>query len=86
MALQLGALRDALIEAGASHATADRASEEVATYNTRLAGMETRLAVLTWMAGAVIGLTLLVLGNVIALWAKLRDISGQLTQIGHSLH
>ena len=86
MAMQLGALRDALLEAGASNATADRASEEVATYDTRLANIETRLAVLTWMAGAGVGLTLLVLGNVIALWAKLSDISGQLTQIGRSLH
>ena len=86
MAMQLGALRDALIEAGASHSKADQASEEVAIYDTRLAGVETKLAVLTWMAGAMIGLTLLVLGNVIALWSKLGDISGQLTQIGRSLH
>jgi hypothetical protein len=31
MALQLGALREALIEAGASPAKADKASEELAT-------------------------------------------------------
>ena len=81
MAMQLGALRDALIEAGASHPTADKASEEVASYDTRLASIETRVAVLTWMTGAGVGLTLLVLGNVIALWAKLSEISGQLAQI-----
>ena len=33
MAIQLGALRDALVEAGASPATAGRASEELASYN-----------------------------------------------------
>ena len=34
MAIQLGALRDALVEAGASPATAARASEELANYNS----------------------------------------------------
>jgi hypothetical protein len=34
MAIQLGALRDALVEAGASPATAGRASEELANYNS----------------------------------------------------
>ncbi len=70
MAMQLGALRDAPIEAGASSTTADKAAEEVATYDARLAGIETRLPVLTWMADSVLGVTLLVPGNVIALWAK----------------
>lgn len=51
MALQLGALRDALLEAGASPAKADKAAEELAGYESRLSGIEARLAVLTWMVG-----------------------------------
>ena len=49
-----------LVEAGVSEKAA---ATEVATYETRLAGVETRLSVLTWMVGANLGLTLLVLGK-----------------------
>ena len=51
MALQLGALRDALVEAGASPAKADKAAEELASYENRLANIEAHLTVLTWMTG-----------------------------------
>jgi hypothetical protein len=58
MALQLGALRDALIQAGASPDAAGAAAEEVATYETRLLDMHNDLntvkrdvAVLKWMVG-----------------------------------
>ena len=62
MALQLGALRTALLEAGASEDSATKAAEEVATYETRLASIDTRLAVLTWMVGLVVaGVAALVL-------------------------
>ena len=40
MALQLGALRDALLEAGASEAKAALAAEELAAYKTRFDGLE----------------------------------------------
>lgn len=53
MALQLGALRAALLDAGASPATADRAAEELAGYENRLAGMDTRLTLLTWMVAGL---------------------------------
>lgn len=49
MALQLGSLREALIEAGASSAKADEASEEVAGYENRLAKIESDLGLLKWM-------------------------------------
>ena len=52
MAMQLGALRDALVRAGAGDDYVARAAEEVATYDTRLSSIDTRLAVLTWMVGA----------------------------------
>jgi hypothetical protein len=56
MALQLGALRSALLQAGASEAAADKASEEVASYDNRLASMESSLNVLKWMVGFVLAL------------------------------
>ena len=43
MALQLGALRDALIDAGASEAKAAQAAEELAAYDHRFDGVERRL-------------------------------------------
>jgi hypothetical protein len=43
MALQLGALRAALIEAGASHEKADRAAEELAGYEDHFAKLDLRM-------------------------------------------
>ena len=61
MALQLGSLRDALLEAGASAETARKAAKEVASHESRLAGIESRLATLTWMVGTNVALTVAVL-------------------------
>jgi hypothetical protein len=61
MALQLGALRDALLEAGASADKASQAAEEAARYEDRLGKVETDLAVLKWMVGTNLGLTLIVI-------------------------
>jgi hypothetical protein len=57
MALQLGALRDALIDAGAKPEKADKAAEELAGYENRLAGIDARLTLLTWMSGFNLVLT-----------------------------
>ena len=54
--LQLGALRDALLDAGAKPEIADRAAEELAGYETRLARIETDLTVLKWMIGFMLAL------------------------------
>lgn len=81
MALQLGALRDALLEAGASQDKATKASEEVAAYDSRLAAIEGRLNTLTWMVGSCLTLIVVVIGGETALWAKLGDISGTLARI-----
>ncbi len=51
MALQPGALRDALLTAGATVDKADRAAEELAGYETRLASIDGRPSLLTWMVG-----------------------------------
>jgi hypothetical protein len=66
MALQLGALRDALIDAGAKPEKADKAAEELAGYENRLAPMDARLSVLTWMAGTNLVLTAGVLWRLLA--------------------
>jgi hypothetical protein len=66
MALQLGALRDALIDAGAKQEKADKAAEELAGYENRLANIDTRLTLLTWMVGTNIVVTLGVLWRLLA--------------------
>lgn len=53
MALQLGALRAALIDAGASEPLAEKAAEELASYENRLSSVESRLAVLMVMVGGL---------------------------------
>jgi len=62
MALMLGALRDALVAAGAP-AEKDRAAEEPARYENRLAKIEADVSTVRWMIGANIALTLIVLGK-----------------------
>ena len=59
MVILMGDLRAALVAAGAGEELATK----VATYEVRLANVETRLSVLTWMVGANLALTLLVLGK-----------------------
>jgi hypothetical protein len=51
MALQLGATRDALIEAGASPESAAKAAEEIATYENRLSTLQSDILVLKGMVG-----------------------------------
>jgi hypothetical protein len=54
MTLQLGALRDALIEAGASTEMAGKAAEELAGYESQLAKIKSTLKVHTWMLGLIL--------------------------------
>ena len=70
MALQLGALRDALLNAGASPEKADKAAAEAASYESRFASIETRLAVLAWMVGGLYALLLAIGGP--GIWLLLR--------------
>jgi hypothetical protein len=60
LALQLGALREALIEAGASP---EKAAEEVAEFEFRLSRIESPLVVLTWMVGFNLALTAAIVGR-----------------------
>jgi hypothetical protein len=58
MALMLGALYKALIEGHVSEEQARAAAEEVAGYENRLASIESRLTLLTWMVGTLVALTI----------------------------
>ena len=77
MALQLGALREALEDAGARPDKASAAAEELAGYESRFSGSESRLSgiearltgldarvlMLTWAVGMNVALTLAVLAK-----------------------
>ncbi|WP_146101804.1 integrase [Rhodopila globiformis] len=86
MALQLGAVRDAFRAAKVPDELANRASEELAGYADRLARIDTRLTLLGWMVTTNVGLTVLLLGSMLALWARLGEIGGQVAQIARTVH
>lgn len=86
MALQLGALRDALIDAGASTEKADKAAEELARYEIRLGRIEGRLTLLIWAVGANVAATISILGMLVSMSGKLGEISGQLAVIARGIH
>ena len=54
MSLRLGALEDALVNAGADPALAQKAAEELADYERQVAAIRTDLAVLKWMVGTTL--------------------------------
>jgi hypothetical protein len=66
MALQLGALRDALIEAGASPEKAGKAAEEIAGCENRLAKIEGTQNLHSWMLSFDLAMTLAILWRVFA--------------------
>ena len=61
MAIGLMALRAALKEAGASDEAADKAAQEVALFENRLAKVESDLLLMKWMIGTNLALTRAVL-------------------------
>lgn len=66
MSLMLGALYDALRQTAIPEEAARKAAEEVAGYENRLAKVESRLDLLTWMVGFNIALTLGVLWKLLS--------------------
>jgi hypothetical protein len=58
MAMMLGALYRALVAAKVTEEDAQKAAEEVAAYESRLATIETKLTVLQWMVGFLTALSL----------------------------
>lgn len=89
MTLQLGALRDALLEAGASAVKANKAAEELADYeqrlaaidvhltriDTRLDGFERRFTLLTWAVGINAAATIAVFGMLVSMAQRLGEIA-----------
>lgn len=61
MALMMAKLHDALIAGNVPADKAREAAEEAAGYETRFGAVEARLAVLSWMVGFNIALTVAVL-------------------------
>jgi hypothetical protein len=93
MALQLGALRDALLDAGAAPEKADQAAEELAAYESRFASIETRLASiegkltgLTWAVGLNVAASVALFGMLFTAVSRLGEISGQVAQIARAIH
>lgn len=67
MAVMMGNLYDAPRSAGADDEKARRAAEELAGYESRFSKLEGDNAILKWMVGFNIGLTLFVAGLVLKL-------------------
>ena len=70
MTLRLGALHDALLDPGNVEKARD-AAEEVASYENRLAGIESRLTVLTWMVTVAIAVLMAVFWQGFAIMGRL---------------
>jgi len=70
MTLRLGALQDALLDPGNAE-KATKAAEELAGYDNRLASIEGKVTVLTWMVGTLIVLVLFNLGLTFQVFARL---------------
>jgi len=83
MALQLGALRDALLDAGASDDKATKAAEELASYETRLGHIEGKLTLILWALGINVAATVAVFGILVPISRQLGEISTQLTRLVH---
>ena len=70
MAMQMGALRDALIDAGASPEKANKAAEEMAGYESRLASIDVRLERLDGRINLVFAQLAILIDGVAALVLK----------------
>jgi hypothetical protein len=86
MTTMITELYDALKDAGASEDKARKAAETVAAYENRFAKIETDLAVLKWMVGTNLVLTLAVIASTASIWLRVGEISGQLTALARLIH
>lgn len=82
MALEMGALRDALLAAGAGEEKASKAAAEAASYETRLARIDAKLTVALWAGGLLFAA---VLTSQAALWLEIGKIGGSINQMGGQL-
>jgi len=77
---------DAFLAADVPEATARKAAEAVALYETRLAGIERELAVVRWMVGTNLVLTIAMLTGLGTMYLKLTDLALQLGTLAGRLH
>ena len=70
MAVIMGDLYTALLQAGAAETEARKAAAEVAGFENRLSGLEGKVNLLTWMVATVITLQIMTLGGLIGLLRK----------------
>jgi hypothetical protein len=71
MAMMMGKLYAALRAADVPDSDAISAAEEVASYETRLAGVEARLTLVQWMLGFNLALTTTLVGLVVTILLRL---------------
>jgi hypothetical protein len=67
MAIMMGRLYAALREANVAEDRAREAAEEAASFENRLAGVEARLLVLTWMVGFNLAMTAAIVARLFTL-------------------
>ena len=77
MSLRLGALHDELLDPGNAE-KAQRAAEEVAAYDNRLASIESRLLLLTWMTGATLAIVMGLLWLTLNLSAQIAGLAAKI--------
>lgn len=65
MALMMGSLYEALRTAGSGDESARKAAEEVASYENRIAKIDTDLNLIKWMVGFNLALTAAVLAKLL---------------------
>lgn len=63
MAVMMGNLYAALVKAGAGENEAQKAAEEIAGYENRFAKIEADVALLKWMVGFNIAMTIAIVGK-----------------------
>jgi hypothetical protein len=93
VALQLGALRDALLAANVSQEQANAAAEEVAGYENRLTRLTTlvrvAIGILVVVLASQAGLWLLFRHNIWSeygmLWAQIAQVSTQITRLSEQV-
>lgn len=81
MTLQLGALREALINAGASEDMATKAAEEAAGYEPRLAGIETRMGGIDQRMTAIEARMTTMEANMIVLGGRMGALESRMTMM-----
>jgi hypothetical protein len=71
---------------GAPEDKALKAAEALSKRDDDVADLRGGVRNLQWMVTTSIGLMIVLLGSMFALWAKLGEVGGQVAQIARSLH